>query len=221
MTVRDIFELRKQGRIEEAYDAIRAMYAVEKGPHHSLAMFWTATDVFKKRLSENRQDEARKIYLSMKRLLPNVPDNNGWAKNAFTKCEALINNNVKQKEKFDSKENQHIQTGIWGEELAAEYLRNKGYVILERDWHSCHRDIDIIAQKEDCIVFVEVKTRSNSEVTDPVTAVDYKKRQNLKKAINHYIKYKKIDSPFQFDVITVVGTPQSNPTVTHIENFVL
>ena len=52
MTTKDVFELRKQGRIEEAYDAIRQLYADDKGPYTSLAMFWTATDILKKRLKE-------------------------------------------------------------------------------------------------------------------------------------------------------------------------
>ena len=69
----------------------------------------------------------------------------------------------------------HLQTDVWDEELAAAYLREKGYVILERDWHSGYRDIDIIAQKDCTIVFVEVKTRSSSDFLDPITAVNRQK----------------------------------------------
>ncbi len=75
MNVKDIFELRKQGKIEEAYEAIRAMYAVHKGRYTSLCMFWTASDVFKKRLEEKRIEEAEKIYLALKRLVPSIEDN--------------------------------------------------------------------------------------------------------------------------------------------------
>ena len=53
MTVQDVFDLRKQGRVEEAYEAARSVYAVDKGPHASSAMFWTAVDMLKKRASEN------------------------------------------------------------------------------------------------------------------------------------------------------------------------
>ena len=52
MTVKDVFELRRQGRIEEAYDAIRPMYAVHKGRYTTLCMFWTARDMFNLRLHE-------------------------------------------------------------------------------------------------------------------------------------------------------------------------
>ena len=72
MTVKEIFELRKQGRIEEAYDAIRPMYAAHRGRYTTLCMFWTAADVFKLRLDQGRTDEAAKILEALKRILPNV-----------------------------------------------------------------------------------------------------------------------------------------------------
>lgn len=72
MTVKDIFDLRKQGRIEEAYDAIRPMYAVHKGRYTTLCMFWTAADVFKLRLEQERTEEAEKILEALKRMQPRV-----------------------------------------------------------------------------------------------------------------------------------------------------
>ena len=63
MTVKEVFELRKQGKIEEAYEAIRPMYAVHQGKYTTLCMFWTANDVLKKRIGERRLDEAEKILL--------------------------------------------------------------------------------------------------------------------------------------------------------------
>jgi uncharacterized protein (TIGR00252 family) len=117
---------------------------------------------------------------------------------------------------------EHLQTGIWGEELAVAFLREKGYTILERDWHTQHRDIDIIAQQDDCIVFVEVKTRRNSDYAEPEESVNYRKLKNLRQAINHYIQYRKINTPWRFDVITVVGTMRSTtPKINHIEDFSL
>ena len=76
MTVKEIFDLRKQGRIEEAYEAIRPMYAAHKGRYTSLCMFWTAADVFKLRLEQHRIDEATKILEALKRLLPRVEEIN-------------------------------------------------------------------------------------------------------------------------------------------------
>lgn len=72
MTVKEVFDLRKQGRIEEAYEAIRPMYAAHKGRYTTLCMFWTAADVFKLRLEQKRYDEAEKILEALKRMLPRV-----------------------------------------------------------------------------------------------------------------------------------------------------
>ena len=66
--------MRKQGRIEEAYEAIRPMYAQHKGRYTTLCMFWTAADVFKLRLEQGRTDEAEKIYRALLRLLPRVEE---------------------------------------------------------------------------------------------------------------------------------------------------
>lgn len=74
MTVKDVFDLRRQGRIEEAYEAIRPMYATHKGRYTTLCMFWTASDVFKLRMDEGRTDEAEKIFLALQRMLPRVQE---------------------------------------------------------------------------------------------------------------------------------------------------
>lgn len=74
MTVKEVFDLRKQGKIEEAYEAIRPMYAAHKGKFTTLCMFWTACDVFKLRLEQNRVEEAEKIYKALERLVPSIED---------------------------------------------------------------------------------------------------------------------------------------------------
>ena len=74
MTVKDIFDLRRQGRIEEAYEAIRPLYREHKGKFTTLCMFWTASDVFKHRLEQGRVEEAEKIYYAMQRMQPSVED---------------------------------------------------------------------------------------------------------------------------------------------------
>lgn len=235
MTAKEIFELRKQGRKVDAYEAARALYATDKSSYASLAMFWTAVDMLRLRVNEGRLNEAEKIFLALERLLPAVPDRSaqsdaylsnaslkkdGRVNDAFGNCRDLL-------EKGRSRQHQqegmpeHLQTGSWGETIAAYYLREKGYVILERDWHSGHRDIDIIAQQDGCVVFVEVKTRRNTDFGSPVQAVDYHKRQNLLRAINHYIHYRHLDMPWRFDVISIVGVPGAQPDIEHIEDFTL
>ena len=71
------------------------------------------------------------------------------------------------------------------------------------------------------MVFVEVKTRRNRLFGDPEEAVDYRKRQNLAQAINHYVKYKRLRQPIRFDVITIIGMIGAEPEIDHIEDFPL
>ena len=114
----------------------------------------------------------------------------------------------------------HNELGKWGEDVAVAYLQRKGSTILERDWHSGHRDIDIIALNEerDMLVFVDVKTRRNRMFTDPIDAVNFQKIRNLQRAANHYIKYRCVDLEVRFDIISVVGQLNMEPEVEHIED---
>jgi uncharacterized protein (TIGR00252 family) len=220
MTAKEVFELRKQGCMDEAYEAARSLYAVDKSPYASSAMFWTAVDKLKALVGEGRLDEAEKIRLALERLLPTVPDEEGWVSDAFRKCRELLEKG-EMRQHLQQEGPANFQTGVWGEGVAAAYLREKGYVILERDWHSGHRDIDIIAQKDDTIVFVEVKARRTSDFGSPELAVDYKKQQHLLRAINHYVSYRRLEFPWRFDVISIVGMPGQQPEIKHIEDFQL
>ena len=114
----------------------------------------------------------------------------------------------------------HNELGKWGEDCAADYLQRKGYTIIERDWKSGHRDIDIIAADEDgTVVFVEVKTRRNRLFGAPEEAVDYQKLQSLQSAMNHYIKFQHINGNVRLDIITVVGTIGAEPEIDHIKDI--
>ena len=83
MEVKDIFELRKQGKTEEAYEAIRPMYAVHQGHYTTIAMFWCASDMIKLRLEQQRVDEALKIFQALVRLYPNMDDSDGKGHHAI------------------------------------------------------------------------------------------------------------------------------------------
>lgn len=115
---------------------------------------------------------------------------------------------------------QHNQLGKWGEEFAVNFLLNKGYDILERDWRIGHRDIDIIARAPEgnIIVFVEVKTRTSDVVTDPRDAVDLRKIRNIGFAANAYVKQHNVVDLLRFDIISIVGNNDANADIAHIED---
>ena len=110
MTVNDVYGLRNQGRVEEAYQLAREIYASDKSPYTSVAMFWAAADMLKKCVSECRTNEAMRIYMALERLLKGVKDEKGWMHDALEKSRTLL-------DKSDSREHQtyngaeHLQTG--------------------------------------------------------------------------------------------------------------
>lgn len=117
---------------------------------------------------------------------------------------------------------QHNETGHKGEQLAADYLRSKGYTIRDMDWRQGHRDLDIIALTPDMLtlVFVEVKTRTDDYLTSPELAIDLKKIRNLGLAANSYVKQNRIVLDLRFDIITVVSDPDGHslPRIEHWED---
>lgn len=117
----------------------------------------------------------------------------------------------------------HNDFGHWGENIAAMFLCDKGYTILEMDWKDGGRDIDIIAHDNNTgmLAIVEVKTRKNEDFGNAALAVDEKKVRNLVIAANKYIKTHFINQPLRFDIITIVGTCESNCKIEHIENAFL
>ena len=86
---------------------------------------------------------------------------------------------------------EHNELGRWGERKATEYLEAQGYTIWERNWHTGHRDIDIIAYKDNTLVIVEVKTRRNNVFMEPEMAVNRKKAHSIMIAANLYVKTKR------------------------------
>lgn len=115
----------------------------------------------------------------------------------------------------------HNDLGKWGEHKAEEFLRGRGYRIVERNWRYGHRDIDIVAAKDDVLVIVEVKTRRNNLFTEPEDAVDWQKIRSLSVAANAFVKRYRIDMEVRFDVITVIGDIEGECQINHIEDAFL
>lgn len=110
----------------------------------------------------------------------------------------------------------HNELGKWGEQIAADIITAKGYAIVERNWRLGHYEIDIIAMHANRVVFIEVKTRSNP-IDDPLSAVDARRIRRLSRAAHIYLTTRELPHEFQFDIITVSGTPD-NYSAEHIED---
>lgn len=76
--------------------------------------------------------------------------------------------------------------GSWGEAQAAKYLQSKGYEILERNFRCRTGEIDLIARKQDALIFIEVKSRRSIAYGLPCEAITPVKRRRLKSAIDYY-----------------------------------
>jgi len=114
--------------------------------------------------------------------------------------------------------------GKWGEDIAAKYLQEKGYKILNRNYSTRAGEIDIITQiREDgetFLVFVEVKTRTTLTYGNPEDAVTERKKENILKTINIFLEdNENLDFPWQIDVIAVQKlSPENVPNIQHFEN---
>ncbi len=102
----------------------------------------------------------------------------------------------------------HNLLGKEGEDAAAQYLLHEGYILLDRNWRSGKKELDIVAQKDDTLIIVEVKTRRNNSFGNPEDAVTDVKIRRIVASTDAYIRKNCIDLPVRFDIITVTGTNQ-------------
>jgi putative endonuclease len=98
---------------------------------------------------------------------------------------------------------QHNITGNTGEALAAAYLSEKGYRILHQNWRHSRWEVDIIAEKDGILHFVEVKTRRTKKFGHPEENVDKKKIQNLINAAEEYLYQQPEWKRIQFNVLAI------------------
>ena len=123
----------------------------------------------------------------------------------------------------------HLSTGQIGEQVATDYLQNKGYKILCRNFKndSGRRlgEIDIIAQDKDELVFVEVKTREFQKYRDtlPEENITYDKLKKLSKIANAYLYTNKLqDKNYRFDAVSVwLDFETREAKVKHLSNICL
>ncbi len=94
--------------------------------------------------------------------------------------------------------------GKAGEDFVAQYLRSIGYIIIKRNWRdSRYGEIDIVAENQECIAFVEVKTRQKNSLVSGLEAVDFAKQQRTKNATQTFMKRLRTKLPPRIDVAEV------------------
>lgn len=118
---------------------------------------------------------------------------------------------------------EHNQLGTRGEDLAVNYLVEKGYIILERNWRygRSKHELDIICRTADgaTVVFVEVKTRTQGTGMTPEAAMNRQKIGSLRIAANWYVQMFKVTEQLRFDLVTVIRDTQTRTyTINHTEN---
>lgn len=111
--------------------------------------------------------------------------------------------------------------GKMGEEIASEYLKKLGYKIVTKNFRTRYGEIDLICEKNDSIIFVEVRTKSNLNLLSPEESITSKKIDRLKKSSLEYLslnekKYKNI----KFEFIGILFYSDKNYKLSHIKNFI-
>ncbi|MGL6126231.1 YraN family protein [Chryseobacterium artocarpi] len=110
----------------------------------------------------------------------------------------------------------HNDFGKIAEDLAADYLQKNGYKILSRNFRFQKAEIDIITEKDDLIVIVEVKARSTDAFMLPQEAVTKTKIKSIVSAANHYLEEFNRQNEVRFDIISVLPDEQKNLMIDHI-----
>jgi putative endonuclease len=108
--------------------------------------------------------------------------------------------------------------GEEGERIAASWLAQRGWRILDRRFRNGHRDLDLVAEREGLVAFVEVKTRRGKDFGHPVEAVNWRKQRELTRSAAVWIaRYGSGEQTFRFDVVGVLMSDQG-ARIRHVEN---
>ncbi|HLP11041.1 MAG TPA: YraN family protein [Flavobacteriales bacterium] len=117
---------------------------------------------------------------------------------------------------FQSKKNNKAK-GTRGEEIARKLLVDKGYKILESNYFYGKLEIDIVAEYQNVMVFVEVKSRTLDYLVEPALAVNIKKQKSIIKAADGYLREREIELESRFDIITVTWISDTKTDIEHHE----
>lgn len=103
------------------------------------------------------------------------------------------------------------ETGRRGEDLALAWMQDHGFRLLDRNWRSGHKELDLVMEGEERVHIVEVKTMTPPLLIQPFEKVDPVKQGRLVAAARHYIAQRQVTREVQFDVVSVIlgdGQPQ-------------
>lgn len=113
----------------------------------------------------------------------------------------------------------HLQHGRLGEQAAKKHLRRLGLKFLAANYRTTRGEIDLVFRERDCLVFVEVKTRSSEDWTRPAAAVNKGKRRRLSRTALAYLRDLKYPAVrFRFDVVEVLLQDGAVREVRHLPN---
>ena len=110
-----------------------------------------------------------------------------------------------------------LEFGKTGEQMAARYLTDQGYIILEHNYRRGHLEIDLIALDKDDLVIVEVKSRAYDTIMQPEEAVGHKKRLALIRLANEYVKTHDRKENVRFDIVSIVSNDKGSE-IKHLKN---
>jgi putative endonuclease len=109
------------------------------------------------------------------------------------------------------------QFGKLGEDIAHDYLINKGYKVLQRNYRFAKTEIDLVCEIAEEVVFVEVKTRTSDQMAYPEQAVGKAKQKNIRFAAEYFLEEYQINKPARFDIIAVIKN-EKRFEIEHIED---
>lgn len=122
------------------------------------------------------------------------------------------------------------QLGDWGEKIAEDYLKNKRYRILDKNYVFRIRcgppkgEIDIVAEKDKIVSFIEVKTLISNKIISPEAEVDFSKKKKTIKAAQFWLMKNKLplDAKWQIDVIAIeINSQNKKAKIRHLENAII
>ena len=109
----------------------------------------------------------------------------------------------------------NVETGRRGEEVAAAWLERRGFRVLERNWRTGHKEVDLVMASERALHIIEVKTLTPPLLIQPYEKVDERKQALLAAAARRYIALNRVTKEVQFDVVSVV-LGEEGPAVEYI-----